>query len=186
MTLKGEGYAHYGERDIVKKEYVITSVRERRCYTRTAHERVHDKHATPQLQAGGVVVDQQVGGLRRQRGEDVRGGQRNESFLELIGCQDGKGDGSNGLQDGRGKHRRHPRGQGSTGEGEDGDKSALGDGLNDGMGNEGRNIWVEGLGRIKREEVGEETGGVGRSHGSTRNGVGGGLASGPGGEDVQT
>ena len=34
--------------------------------------------------------------------------------------------------------------------------------LDDGRGNKGRSIRVEGLERVKREEVGEEAGGVGR------------------------
>jgi hypothetical protein len=72
-----------------------------------------------------------------------------------------------------GEHRRHPRGEGSTGEGENGAKSALRNGLNDRRGNEGRNVRIERLGWVKREEVGEEAGGVGRSHGGTRDGVGG-------------
>jgi hypothetical protein len=141
---------------------------------------------SPRSQPSGVVVDQQVGGLGWQRSEGVWGGQRKKCLLELSGGQDGKGNRGNTLQDGRGDHRRHPRGERSTGEREDGAKSALRNGLNNRRGNEGRNVGVEGLGWVKREEVGEETGGVGRSHGGTGDGGGGGFASYPGGEDVQT
>ena len=141
---------------------------------------------SPRSQPSSVVVDQQVGGLGWQRSEDIWGRQREKRLLELSRGQDGKGNWGNSLQDGRGNHRRHPRGERSTGKREDSAKSALGNGLNDRRGNEGRNVGVEGLGWVKREEVGEETGGMGRSHGGTGDGGGGGVASDPGGEDVQT
>jgi len=97
-----------------------------------------------------------------------------------------RGNGEGSLQRGRGEHWRHPSRESSTCEGEDGANSALRNGLNDRRGNEGRNIRIEGLGRVKREKVGEEAGGVGRSHRGARDCVSGGLASRPGGKDVQT
>ena len=114
-----------------------------------------------QLQASGIVEDQQIGGLRWQQGEDVWSGQRDKSLLELSGSQGGKGNGNCGLQNGRGEYRRHPRRKGCTDEGEDGPKGALRNRLDDGRGNEGRNFGVERLGWIKGEKVGEETSSVG-------------------------
>ena len=99
--------------------------------------------------------------------------------------QHGERNRSGNLQDGR-EHRRHPGGEGRTCEGENGAEGALRNGLNDRRGNESRNVRVKGLGRVKREEVGKEAGGVGRSHGGTRDSVGGRFGSDPGGEDVQT
>ena len=88
--------------------------------------------------------------------------------------------------DGSGEHRRHPTGKGSTGEGKDGPKDTLRNGLNRGRGGGGRNIGVERLGGIKREEIGKKTGGVGGRWGGARDGVGGGVASYPGRENVKT
>ena len=51
-------------------------------------------------------------------------------------------------------------------------------------GNEGRSIQFEGLGWAKREEVGEEAGGAGRSHGGARDCVSGGVRSDPGRDDI--
>ncbi len=42
------------------------------------------------------------------------------------------------------------------------------------------------LGRLERQHVGKETSNVGRSHGGTRDGVGGVLRADPGGQDVET
>ena len=140
----------------------------------------------PRLQSSCVVEDQQIGGLRPQLGEDVWSGQCDKSILELSGGQRGEGDRRNRLQDGKGEHRRHPRGKGSVGKREDGAKDALRDGLDGGRGNEGRNVGIEGLGWVKREEICEETGGVRRSHGGTRDSVIGGVASDPGGENGLT
>ena len=140
----------------------------------------------PHSQTRGVVENQQVRGLGWQRCEDIWGGQGEKRLLELVWGQHGKGDRGNGLQDGRGKHRRHPRGESSTGEGEDGTESALRNGLDDRRGNKSRNIRIERLGWVEREEVGEKTGGMGRSHRGSRDSVGGGRSSGPGGKDVQT
>ena len=42
------------------------------------------------------------------------------------------------------------------------------------------------LGRLERQHVGKETSNVGRSHGGTRDGVGGVLRADPGGKDVET
>lgn len=44
----------------------------------------------------------------------------------------------------------------------------------------------ERLSPVNRDEVSEKTADVGRSHGSTRDGVCGGVAADPGGENVET
>ena len=120
-----------------------------------------------QLQAGSIVEDQQIGGLRSQLSKSTRRGQREKSLLELSGGQRGRGDRRECLQDMRGKHRGHPRREGGVGERKDGAEGALRDRLNDGRGNEGGNVGIEEPGWVKGEEIGEEAGGVGRSHGGT-------------------
>ena len=100
--------------------------------------------------------------------------------------QRGKGDGGNSLSNRRGEPGRHPRGENNTDEGEDCAKGALRNRFDDRRGNEGSNIRIERLGRVEREEVGEETGGVRRSHRGTGDGVGSGLGSDPGRHNGQT
>lgn len=58
--------------------------------------------------------------------------------------------------------------------------------MNDGRGNDGINVGIEGLEGIEREKAGKETGGVGGSHGGTGYSIVGGIASNPGGENVHT
>ena len=141
---------------------------------------------SPHLQTSGVVEDQQVGSLGWQRGENIWGGQREKSLLELSWSQGRKGDRGGSLEDRRGEHRRHPGGESSACDGENGAESALGNGLNDRRRDKGRNFRVKRLGWVKGQEVGEEAGGVGRSHRGTRDRINRILGSDPGGEDVQT
>ena len=63
---------------------------------------------------------------------------------------------------------------------------ASGNGLNGRRRNEGRNVWVEELGWVNREEVDDEASSVSGSRRGTGDGVGGDLGSDLGGEDVQT
>ena len=58
------------------------------------------------------------------------------------------------------------------------------DGLDQRRRNEGGSIRIEGLGRIKGEEVSKEAGSMGRSHGGPGDGIGRGIGSNPSGEDV--
>jgi hypothetical protein len=63
-------------------------------------------------------------------------------------------------QDRRREYRRHPSGESGTCEGENGPESVLRSGLNDRNGNQARNIRIERLGQVQREEVGKEAGAV--------------------------
>ena len=88
--------------------------------------------------------------LEWQRRENVQSGQPEKSPLELGWGQRRKGDRSSNLQDGR-EHRRYPGRESRTCEGENSAEGAPRNGLNNRGGDKSRNIWIEGLGWVKRE-----------------------------------
>jgi len=95
-----ERNTHYRGRDIVKnKNTLLPQYEKRRCYKDSIVNESMRNMQPPRSQASGIVEDQQVRSLGWQRGEDIRGGQREKSLLELSGSQRGEGDRGNSLQD---------------------------------------------------------------------------------------
>lgn len=144
------------------------------------------------LRAGGVVKSQQIDGLVREIRQKTFARQRNQSLLELERGQSGGTirNGSDSLDDCRGRQEvGDEAGKCRVGKGVEGrelGESVLSPGVESGWEEAGCHSGVEGLRRVDGEKVGQETGGMGGSHGSAGEGARSRGATDVGREDVET